>query len=351
MRSIIIIFLSTILTQIFATNTDLIVAEIKVNNELAFVKLHSESGTWIDSAGAIRRSYLPVLETSGRAACYADDIKKAIDDIYGVYGIRYKSEIIGVHTVRPHVQSAVTCGYVMTDVLEIYRGLKFGTMLRKWVGEYFKTITCEKIPLSPVEYTKDIPMYLNSSNEWRWGKNGQSTKSSYNAGYRIVELAAHGLVQMIYPLNSMWEKYCWTEERTLNFLRFGMMCAQKIDFTVLTFTECFREILDCLDFDNLHDFISFLNIMDAVKYGSGDLIETEYAVMMDDCIQNYVADLSRCKLTKLLNYIILSTATDLDDFWRTFEEGANVLSSIHEYPLVTTFLLQADISALIETAE
>lgn len=107
---------------------------------------------------------------------HTEDLSDDLSDPQGLYVIFKDNNIdtpIGVQSFGFYQKNGTSVLEATTDILDKFQGKGWGTKLRKSTTEYFSKVH------------KNVK-YLYSINEWEWGENHESLKSSINAGYRIA---------------------------------------------------------------------------------------------------------------------------------------------------------------------
>lgn len=131
---------------------------------------------------------------------------------FGVYVLKEEpsGQAVGLQSLAPLTWDEILAAEEMTDILPEHQGKGYGTILRTKTAETARKFIEEK------SLHNNLPLsFLYSDNEWFWGFNHASLKSSLAAGYGIVCITeGMGAAHMVFPKN----EYCWNENRLKHLL-------------------------------------------------------------------------------------------------------------------------------------
>lgn len=216
----------------------------------------------------------------------------------GVYVACLSSgEMVGIHSISPPSEE---CPFAeeMTDILEKYQGKRYGTQLRRYVAQQANLIIGTKVkctsydqrpPIRSKEET--ILKGLYSDNEWMWGQNYPSLKSSLNVDYKPILLthAAGGCAHMVYSKNIV----AWSDSRIASLIDVAKKVFKASTLKELSLKDIadadgteivagYLKILNDLDLTQDTEMVTFLSICKFMteelkgKFGATDALKNKY---------------------------------------------------------------------------
>ncbi|MBA4117336.1 MAG: hypothetical protein C0514_00370 [Candidatus Puniceispirillum sp.] len=248
---------------------------------------------------------LAFLDETGRKESYEDTFHETQamfgekDTLFGVYLLKVNAVPVAAHALCAHNHNGYLVAEGMTDVLESHQGRRYGTILRMEAAKLAQSA----IESKRIFMMNECPMtldYLYSTNEWLWGENHPSLKSSLNAGYGVACVSSHlGLAHLLYPKNEAM----WADERVNHLmdasaliykahqkgrsLTHDVRSHEQIPFDQsVEIIDHFRCIINDLNLDKDHDVISLLSLLSFLLtkgegLGARRVVE-EYCSALDD---------------------------------------------------------------------
>lgn len=223
---------------------------------------------------------LAFLDETGRKESYEDTFHEMQamfgkkDTLFGVYLLKVNTVPVAAHALCAHNHNGCLVAEGMTDVLESHQGRRYGTILRMEAAR----LAQDAIESKRIFMMNECPMtldYLYSTNEWLWGENHPSLKSSLNAGYGVACVSSHlGLAHLLFPKNEAM----WPDERVTHLmdasaliynayqkgrsLAYDAQGHEGIPFDQNTeIVDHFRYVINDLNLDKDHDAISLLSCL------------------------------------------------------------------------------------------
>lgn len=164
---------------------------------------------------------------------------------FGTYILFVSTIPAGIIHVSEFNESG-TVAEVMTDVIKSYQGRGFGTLIRKHLADEVS------------RESKDV-RFIKSVNEWSWGENLESLKSSIRAGFKIYSFYQYsGFLSLFYSTKNEHTQEAWPEERTTALVAIGNIIRNLKEYNLSD-----QEIRDQLK-NNFKNILLSLNLSLAV---------------------------------------------------------------------------------------
>ncbi|AIK95865.1 hypothetical protein [Candidatus Odyssella acanthamoebae] len=221
---------------------------------------------------------LSVFEETGRLESHQDELSYRLESPFGVYVAydRTSERPVAIQTFSQWIKYGYLIAEGMTDVLEAFQGKGYGGKLRtetaKWLSQFLDSkVECGR---GEESRTSQLPLaFLYSDNEWMWGVNYPSLKSSLTAGYGIACIAKYPTIQLLYSKNESMMKALWQEDRVSRILSLSkfMMgpAAAPSEISIESIGNDFTYILNDLDLTQETDIVTFLTtyqrVIDVLK--------------------------------------------------------------------------------------
>ncbi|MBP6986314.1 MAG: hypothetical protein KBB83_07000 [Alphaproteobacteria bacterium] len=262
---------------------------------------------------------LTLLEETGRGNHYLNEVE--LSEPFGLYKLIIGADVVGFQSVSPYLKSGVIIAEEMTDVLEVYQSKGYGKILRRKMAELFDGYIGKPMSMNHSEDSlgneSTIFAYLYSDNEWYWGGNGASLKSSLDAGYGIISISGRkmGLVQMLYPRN----KTHWSDEKVNLLLQASRINCQGAKKESIPFL---LKIIEKIDFKQETDLSTFC------------------------CIIGFVDNFKTVEASKMLEEHIQGIAhEDMEYIASRVSDGAN---NLEKQIIDPTFMLAVNVHGILE---
>jgi len=281
---------------------------------------------------------LSTFEETGRLESYIEALRYPLESPFGIYVVYEGDTPIAIQGLFHDFKEDTLIASGMTDVLENYQGKKYGSRLRAATAKFLEEKYLGNFVTIDQEGEKRLwPLtYLHSCNEWYWGENIESLKSSLNAGYRIACIARSGTIQMLYTNNQEILQKLWSRDRTDQLLKIASMFRSPDVYNEEVFKNNLRSLLQSLDFTQETDITTFLNMH--YKSVSQDIIGKLWGQTMREEVLNFAQtldDIQRENITafsqeKRVSDTIQDISINLLDFclgpysnWPTAETNNN----------------------------
>ncbi|MBW8310188.1 MAG: hypothetical protein K0M45_11255 [Candidatus Paracaedibacteraceae bacterium] len=210
---------------------------------------------------------LNIFEETERVESHQKNLGYRLESPFGVY-VAYERENerpVAIQSFSSFVNHGHLVAEGMTDVLKAFQGKGYGSKLRietaKWLSQFLdNNVECGRGEESSIS---ELPLtFLQSDNEWEWGRNYPSLKSSITAGYGIACISNYSTIQMLYTKNESIKKNLWSEDRVSRILKISKFMmdpsAVRSETAAESIDDDFTYILNDLDLTQETDIVTFL---------------------------------------------------------------------------------------------
>lgn len=265
---------------------------------------------------------LSTFEETGRLESYVKGLRYPLESPFGIYVVYEGDTPVAIQGLSHHFKQNALIASEMIDVLKDYQGKKYGSRLRAATAKFLEEKYLGNFVTIDQESEKSLwPLtYLHSCNEWCWGENIESLKSSLNAGYRIACIARSGTIQMLYTNDKEILQKLWPRDRTDQLLKIASMFQNPETYNEEEFKNNLGSLLESLDFTQETDITTFLNMH--YKSVSQDIIGKPWGQTMREEVANFtqtLSDIQRKNITtfsqeKRISDTVQNISIDLLDF-------------------------------------
>lgn len=245
---------------------------------------------------------LSFFAETGRLETYEKDLRYPLESPFGVYVVYENEEPIAIQGFSVYQKSNALIASAVTDVLEKFQGQRYGTRLRTATARFLEENYLGKIVTVNIndQIISQPLLYLHSCNEWMWGENIQSLKSSLSAGYQIACVGGSQTVQMLYTKDETLRQNLWSTERTEQLIAFASLMQGGQSFNTEKFSLKLTSLLHSLDFTQEVDIATFLNFhMKSVAEWDA---EQPWYLPMRTLLRNFIAILDAEQINTITNF-------------------------------------------------
>ncbi len=260
---------------------------------------------------------LAIFEETGRVESYQKDLGYRLESPFGVY-VAYERENgrpVAIQSFSSYVRHDHLVAEGMTDVLEAFQEKGYGSKLRvetaKWLSQFLENkVECGRGEESIIS---ELPLtFLYSDNEWEWGMNYPSLKSSLTAGYGIACVSNYRTIQMLYTKNESVKKALWQEDRVSRILKISKFMmdlkAGRSELSAESIDQDFTYILNDLDLTQETDIVTFLasyqRVLYVLKDNPSNYSEIELFVdrALDKALSRFLSNLDKAAIARIKRF-------------------------------------------------
>jgi hypothetical protein len=260
---------------------------------------------------------LSVFEETGRLKDYQNELSYRLESPFGVYVAydRTSERPIAIQTFSQWIKYGYLIAEGMTDVLEAFQGKGYGSKLRtetaKWLNQFFDSkVECGRGEESSIS---DLPLaFLYSDNEWMWGTNYPSLKSSLTAGYGIACISKYPTIQLLCSKNEFIRKALWPEDRVSRILKISKFMmdptAAPSEISIESIGNDFTYILNDLDLTQETDIVTFLTtyqrVIDVLKDDPSNYHKQVLLAYrsLDQALSTFLSNLDKVKIVNIKRF-------------------------------------------------